>query len=114
MIKGEDIYLRPILKTDIELLNKWKNDEENNEFLHYDLPLREDKTLEWFQSVKKRDDRLDFTITYHDEPVGLIGLLDVDYKNKKAEYYITMGETKYKGKGIATFASHLLIEKAFS
>lgn len=28
MIKGEDIYLRPILKTDIELLNKWKNDEE--------------------------------------------------------------------------------------
>lgn len=28
MIKGEKIYLRPILKEDIVYLNEWKNDEE--------------------------------------------------------------------------------------
>lgn len=46
-------------------------------------------------------------------PVGLIDLLDIDSKNNKAEYYITIGNRGYLGKGIAYKASNLLLEYAF-
>lgn len=95
------ISIRKFKEEDIPYKVKWINDERNNKYLHYDLPLREDKTLEWYNKIKDRNDRADFTITYDNEPVGLIGLLNIDHNNKKAEYYICIGEDSYKGKGIA-------------
>lgn len=108
-----EIKIRKFHREDIPYKVKWINDDENNQFLHYDLPLREDKTLLWFNSIKDRTDRADFTITYNGEPAGLIGLLNIDNKNRKAEYYITLGGSKFKGKGIATIASELLIEESY-
>lgn len=108
-----EIKIRKFQKEDIPYKVKWINDDENNQFLHYDLPLREDKTLLWFNSIKDRTDRADFTITYNGEPAGLIGLLNIDNKNRKAEYYITLGGSEFKGKGIATIASDLLIEESY-
>jgi len=108
------ISIRKFEEKDIPYKVKWINNENNNKYLHYDLPLREDKTLIWFRRIQNRTDRLDFTIIYSDEPVGLIGLLNIDKKNKKAEYYICLGEEKYKRKGIAYAASMLLIDYAYN
>lgn len=108
-----EIKIRKFQEDDIPYKVKWINDTDNNQFLHYDLPLREDKTLLWFNSIKDRTDRADFTITYNGEPAGLIGLLYIDNKNRKAEYYITLGGSEFKGKGIATIASKLLIEESY-
>ncbi|WP_326907815.1 GNAT family N-acetyltransferase [Sedimentibacter sp. MB31-C6] len=109
-----EIMIRKFQEEDIPYKVKWINDEENNKFLHYDLPLRKDKTLLWFNSIKDRKDRADYTIILNDEPAGLIGLLNIDNKNRKAEYYITLGTAKYKGKGVATIASDLLIKESFN
>ena len=46
-------------------------------------------------------------------PVGLIGLLNIDQKNGKAEYYIAVGEQEYKGKGVATKASAMMLDYSF-
>lgn len=107
------VSIRKFEECDIPYKVKWINDERNNEYLHYDLPLREDKTLLWFKNLKDRNDRVDFTITYDEEPAGLIGLLNIDFKNKRAEYYICLGGEKFKGKGIAKAATDLLIKKAY-
>src|SRR5699024_1692830 len=69
----------------------------------------EEKTLIWFNNIKNKRSRLDLTILYHDEPVGLIGLLDINHENKEAEYYVCMGDSQFKGKGIASQATRLLI-----
>src|SRR5690606_25585387 len=98
---------------DIPYKVKWINDDNNNKYLHYDLPIREDKTLIWFKSIVDREDRADYTITYNNEPAGLIGLLNIDKKNKKAEYYICLGGEEFKGKGIAYEATKLLLEMAY-
>lgn len=103
------VTIRKFQEEDIPLKVKWINDERNNKYLHYDLPLREDKTRIWFKTLKDRKDRADFTIVADQQPVGLIGLLNIDIRNKKAEYYICMGEEKFKGKGIATIATDLII-----
>lgn len=110
----EKISIRKFKKEDIDNKIRWINDSENNEFLHYDLPLEYEKTLKWFMNNKDRMDRFDAVIEYNAMPVGIIGLLNIDYKNKKAEFYITVGEKKYKGKGIAYKASTELLKRAFN
>lgn len=106
--------IRKFEEKDIPYKVKWINDESNNKYLHYDLPLREDKTLVWFRTVMDRTDRADYTITYGGEPVGLIGLLNIDRKNRKAEYYICIGERQYKRKGIAYTATKILLDYAYN
>lgn len=112
-INEDNISLRDFLADDIELKVQWINDPRNNQFLHYDLPLVFDKTLKWFHGRNMKR-RLDCTIEYGGIPVGLIGLLEIDSIHKKAEYYICIGENKYKGKGIARSATRMLIEYAFN
>lgn len=106
------VGIRKFQEEDIPLKVKWINDEKNNKYLHYDLPLKEDKTLEWYKRIKNRTDRADFTITFDGEPAGLIGLLNIEFDRLQAEYYICLGEEKFKGKGIAKMATDLLIRKA--
>lgn len=106
------IVIRDFEKEDIVNKVRWINNPENSQYLHYNLPLKVDETIEWFL---KRDisKRCDCVIEYESIPVGLIGLLNIDYINRKAEFYISMGETEYKRKGIATVATKLIIQYAF-
>ena len=108
-----NVSIRKFEEKDIPNKIKWINDSNNNKYLHYDLPLEYDKTLNWFINNKNRKDRFDAVIEVEGIPVGLIGLLSIDKKNSKAEYYITLGEPKYKGKGIAKLASKILLDYAF-
>lgn len=107
------VSLRDFTEEDIALKVQWINDPNNNRYLHYDLPLTYDKTLRWFQE-KDNTHRVDCTIEYDQKPVGVIGLLAIDSENQKAEYYITIGDTSFQGKGIATKATMLLLEHAFT
>jgi len=107
------ISIRKFQEEDISLKVKWINDTRNNLYLHYDLPLREDKTTQWFNSIKNRTDRIDCTILYNNAPVGLIGLLNINKEKLDAEYYVCLGEETAKGKGIASKATDLLIKEAY-
>lgn len=107
------VTIRRFNENDIENKVKWINDPANNTYLHYDLPLDVSKTKNWWQNVKERTDRFDAVIEADGVPCGLIGLLAIDGKNKKAEYYVSMGDCSYKGKGVATKATELLLEYAF-
>jgi len=112
--KDKNIVLRKFRLEDVAQKVEWINNPSNNTYLHYDLPLEYDKTEIWFNKVKDLNTRLDLVIEYNNVPVGLIGLLSIDSINKKAEYYICMGEHKFKGCGIATNASIQLFAYAFN
>lgn len=107
------VTIRKFQRTDIPKKVEWINNPENNQFLHYDLPLTVEKTEKWFASHESDNNRYDAVIEADGIPVGTIGLLSIDRKNSKAEYYIAMGETEYKGKGIAKEASRLILAYGF-
>lgn len=107
-----DVVLRDFEESDVPKKVEWINNSQNNQFLHYELPLKIEKTIEWFRN-KDNSRRLDCIIEYEGVPVGLIGLLQIDRVNMKAEYYITIGENSYKQKGIATKATKAILEYAF-
>ncbi len=105
------VTIRKFTAEDIPNKVRWINDENNNQFLHYDLPLVEENTKRWFENNKHRTDRFDAVIEYNGQPVGIIGLLSI--KDGQAEYYVTLGEPNLKGKGIAGKATYLLLEYAY-
>lgn len=107
------VTIRRFERTDIPKKVEWVNNPENNQFLHYDIPICIEKTEKWFDSHFGEDTRYDAVIEADRVPVGTIGLLSIDRKNSKAEYYIAMGETSYKGKGIAKEASLLILQYGF-
>lgn len=111
-LQFEDVSLREFNELDIESKVDWINNPDNNAFLHYDIPLTVEGTTKWFEN-KDNKRRVDCIIEYKGIPVGLIGLLQIDLENKKAEYYITIGNTSFKRKGIALKATHLIIKYAF-
>ena len=111
--KIKNIVLRKFSFEDIAQKVDWINNPSNNTYLHYNLPLEYNKTEIWFNKIKDLNTRLDLVIEYDNIPVGLIGLLAIDSVSKKAEYYICIGEHKFKGRGIATNASMLLLNYAF-
>jgi len=112
LIRDGEVVIREFEMIDIPLKVEWINNPENNEFLHYDIPLQYDKTLEWF--IKKNNSqRLDCTIEYEGKPVGLIGLIAIDQDSQKAEFYISMGDIRFKRRGIGTRATNLILKYAF-
>lgn len=108
-----EVTIRKFEKEDIPKKVEWINNPENNQFLHYDIPLSVEKTERWYNSHLGDDVRYDAIIEVDGIPVGTIGLLSIDRKNSKAEYYIAMGETSYKGKGVAKKASRLILQYGF-
>lgn len=107
------VTIRQFERTDIPKKVEWINNPENNKYLHYDIPICVEKTEKWFESHVGDNSRYDAIIEADGVPVGTIGLLSIDKNNNKAEYYIAMGETSYKGKGVAKEASKLILKYAF-
>lgn len=107
------VSIRKFKIEDIPNKVKWINDKDNNKYLHYNLPLEQKETEKWFKDNKDNINRYDAIIEVDNKPVGIIGLLNIDYIKKQSEYYITIGESSYKGRNIAFKASELLLDYAF-
>ena len=106
------VSIRKFEEKDVENKVKWINDDNNNEFLHYNIPLKIEDTINWYKNNINNDKRYDMVIMYDNIPVGVIGIINID--KKKGEYYITLGEHDYKRKGISYEASKLILDYAFN
>lgn len=113
MFRYKDVVLKEFDICDVPYKVKWINDNANNQYLHYDLPLTIEKTKEWFEINKDRRDRWDATVYFQGKPVGLFGLLNIDLKNRQAEDYSLIGDTSVKGQGIGSKAGILNLAHAF-
>ena len=106
------VWIRKFTEKDIEKKVEWINNPSNNEFLHYNIPLDVNNTKKWFNGLRNSDNRHDMVIMFNDIPVGVIGIINID--KKKGEYYITLGETDFKRKGISYSATKLILDYAFN
>lgn len=111
-VNKEEITIRKFEEKDIPNKVKWINDNNNNSYLHYNLPLTIKETTNWYKNIKNMQSRYDAIIEYKNIPVGVIGLINID--KCKGEYYITLGERNYKRKGISYIASKKIINYGFT
>lgn len=115
MIKGENIYLRPILKEDIKLLNDWKNDEETFKYLGGGFqPISIDQQVNWLDSmIDLTGSSKRFIISDYDESaIGMIGLYSINWIHRTCEIGVYIGVKQSKGKGFGKESVQLIEQYA--
>lgn len=112
--QGKNISIRKFEEKDVSAKVEWINNPQNNKYLHYDLPLENERTLAWYKNIRDRTDRYDGVIEVDGIAVGLIGLLSIDENNRKAELYVCICDNRFRGQGIAKESVKLIIGYAFT
>lgn len=111
-IQGNEVCLIPICEQDTEDIIRWRNSV-RDKFIDRNLFTVESHT-KWLNNVVKNGKAVQFIIvTNCDGRIGSVFLRDIDYKNKKAEYGIFIGEAGMQGKGYGTEAARLIIQYGF-
>jgi len=109
MLIGKNIELKLIEEEDLKLLVEWKNSA-YAEF--YEYPLSDLRQDVWFEDHIEKGDLLFIINTPHNK-IGMIGLSNIDYRNRHAEFGRFVIEEEHRDKGYGKEALRLLLEYAF-
>lgn len=117
LFESARIRLRKMTKEDAALYHKWRNDVEvmystsqsldvypmkaTEEFVEF-IILGADTSKGYIMIDKKKE-----------QSIGIISLINIDYKNRSAECIIDIGEKEYWGKGYGREGMKLLLDYAF-
>ncbi len=107
--------LRNIEEKDAIYMLEWMHDNNVNEFFSVNFKEKTlEDALEFIENSNHNTNELNLAIVdNNDEYLGTISLKNIDYKNKNAEYAISI-RTCAMGKGISKDATSLLLDKAFN
>ena len=107
MLNCEGISLIPIENEDLEILNKWKNDEEVFKYLGGGYrPTSKTQQEKWIDALTSNtfENQRYLILDEENKKVGFIGLYDIFLVNGTASLGIYIGEKESWGKGIASRA----------
>ncbi len=105
--------LRRLHADDTDIVLRWRNASDVARQMFSFPPTRE-QHIEWFETYSQQSDRIEFVILERDRPVGTVGLSRIDLGSRDAEFGILIGEPEFRGKGVATRASRVVLDFAFS
>lgn len=116
MLKGKTISLRSLEFEDLERRISWVNNPDIRQTLMFDYPLSLAKTEKWFRDGLMDETKKHFSIMHPDDdlPIGMTGFLQINYKHQRAQFYITIGEQDFWGRGIAQEVIPLVLEYGFT
>ena len=113
-----ELSLQPLDEVDLRQLAMWRNtDEIRHRCREYRL-LTMVNQRDWFEAVS-RDRTIEmFVITEtqkngYKHRIGVCGLTSINWKDRRAEVSIYIGDRSYRHKGVATWALERLSEIAF-
>lgn len=117
LFESERIRLRKMTKEDTGLYHRWRNDVE---VMHSTSPFLD------IYPMKATEDFVEYAILgsetskgyimvdkKKETSIGVVSLINMDYKNRNAECIIDIGEKEYWGKGYGGEALKLLLDYAF-
>lgn len=114
MLIGKTTRLRALERQDMPVLCKWMNDPELTVWLGPRFPISLDEQYRWFDRLITDSSKRKLLIeNLEGRPIGLVSLMDIDLKNKSAEFGIYLGERDTIGKGYGKDASLTMMKFAF-
>lgn len=110
-LDGEQVTLRTVEEDDLEFLQRNMNDASVRRSIGFAAPINAAQEQEWFERMSEGDD-ISLLICADEEPVGTIGLSDINETWGRAEvgYWVTPDAW---GEGYATEATELLVGYGF-
>lgn len=116
MIVGKRIRLRAIELEDLPLMVRWRNDPEIYQHFCEQEPLSLVMQQRWFETFLQRtDEKLWIVETIEDsEPIGTVGLVHIDWRNRKAEWgRLLIYPEKYRHGGCGSEIESLILRYVF-
>lgn len=109
-----EFILRPLAYEDLDSRVRWINDPDLQPLFSFD-PTTIERTREWFDRATCDPSRQDLSIIdkSNGRLFGMTGLIHIDRRNASAEFYITIGEADYRGKGIGLPVIETVLTKGF-
>ncbi len=111
------VKLRKMTKEDTELYHKWRNDVEVMHSTNPSLdvyPMEETKEFVDHVILGTHAAKSYIMVEKGNEiPIGIVSLINIDYKNRNAECIIDIGEKEYWGKGYGSEGLKLLLDYVF-
>ncbi len=113
MIEGALVRLRCPERGDLPTLVRWINDPEVTEFLQFEPPMSLEDEEVWYQEMLNSKDRVFMIDTKEGTPIGNIGLTGFDWKNRRTDIGIMIGEKEAWSRGYGTDAIIVLLRYLF-
>jgi RimJ/RimL family protein N-acetyltransferase len=113
---GTKVYLRPLEREDAPLFVPWVNDVAVTRTLEaFYHPIGLQTEIDFIERMEKSKHDVVFGIAVRgtDALIGVTGLHQIDYKNRRAVFGIFVGEKQEWGKGYGTEATRLITSYAF-
>lgn len=115
-IEGELVALGPLRRDLIPTYHRWHNDVA----ISRTFPLPQPTTLEQEETTYNElstAERMVFFTVYERSTwtaVGTTYLTDIDYRHRRAEFGVMIGEADHRGKGLGTEATRLMLDYAYT
>jgi len=96
------LKLRKIKTGDLELIMKWRMSPEVTSYMYTNPSLTIESQGLWLKGVNQSQEVLYWIIEYDNTPIGVMNICDIDKVNRKCSWAYYIGDTSFRGKGIAT------------
>lgn len=114
-IQGTRIELRPIICDHAEIYVTWYNDLDIRRLARMIRPVSVENFRKSINNIYNATDRIKFEIWHiaDEKPIGDVGLGDIEYHDRNAQFGIMIGDKNYWNQGYATEALQLILKYAF-
>ena len=113
-IIGENLYLSPINKDDVEIYTEWLNDKEVSGYLgNYSSTISLKYEQEFLDKMALSGHNFAIVLLQNDKIIGNISLFDINHINRNATVGIFIGDSENRSKGYGSEALKLIVNYGF-
>jgi RimJ/RimL family protein N-acetyltransferase len=115
-IVGEKVALGPLSRGLVPLLTRWSNDLAARRNIGTPLPQTIEQRTARYERDALGEDGVDLAVYERatERPIGTVSLFHIDYRDRRADFGILIGEADARGKGYGTEATRLMMDYAFT
>jgi len=113
MLDGKLVRLRAVEQGDLPTFVRWINDPEVTEYLQFEPPMSLEDEVTWYHHMLKGRDKAFAIETLDGRLIGNVGLVGLDWRNRRTDLGIMIGEKDAWSQGYGTDTITVLLRYLF-
>ena len=113
--QSDSFFLRALEREDLIHRVNWLNDHKVIDYLLMDYPIGLSMSESWFTKKLADPSCLNLSIcnTKTNSVIGMTGLLNINHFHGHSQFYLTIGDENYRGKGLASAIINMVLTYGF-